>query len=131
MDAKPVVGARARLALVGSLSLLLALTVIVLPANAGKPGSSAATATITDNGGCSFTVTYTWSGFSGTGLVAELALGYKGTGCANVVFAWTRIPNQAGSSGSVSATFSLTGTGASHDYLGRGTCSRLRRTTRV
>ena len=36
------------------------------------------------------------------------------------MFAWTRIPNQAGSSGSVSATFSLTGTGASHDYLGRG-----------
>jgi hypothetical protein len=34
--------------LVSSLLLLLALTVIVLPANAGKPGSATPTAIITD-----------------------------------------------------------------------------------
>lgn len=93
-----------------------------MPANAEKPASTTATTTITDNGGCSFTVTYTWSGFSGTGLEAELALGYKGLGGANVYLGWTRVPNQAGISGSVSATFTLTGTPTSpaHQYLGHG-----------
>ena len=120
MDATLVPGAGARRALLGSLLLPLALTFLVLPANAGKPGSPTPTATITDNGGCSFTVTYTWSGFSGTGLVAELAFGYKWTWGANVVFAWERVPNQNGSGGSVSATFTLTGTPTSHEYFGRG-----------
>ena len=53
-------------------------------------------ATITDFGNCTFKVTYTWSGFSGTGLEAELALGYKGFGGANVFIAWMRVPNQDG-----------------------------------
>jgi hypothetical protein len=99
---------------------VLLAVIFALPANAGKP-SPTATTTITDNGGCSFTVTYTWTGFSGTGLEAELALGYKGLGGANVYLGWTRVPNQAGSSGSVSATFTLTGTPTSpHEYLGHG-----------
>jgi hypothetical protein len=66
-------------------------------------------------------VTYTWSGFSGTGLVAELALGYNGIGGANIFLAWTRVPNQVGSGGSVSATFKLAGSPTtSHQYLGHG-----------
>ena len=105
--------------LVSSLVLLLAV-ILAIPANAGKPGSTAATVSITDNGGCSFTVTYTWSGFSGTGLEAEVALGYKEAGGANVIIGWMRVPNQAGG-GSTSATFTLTGTPtSSHEYLGRG-----------
>ena len=105
--------------LVTSLVLLLA-AIVAVSANAGKPSSTTATTTITDNGACSFTVTYTWSGFSGTGLEAELALGYKALGGADVFLAWTRVPNQAGS-GSVSATFTLTGTPtSSHQYLGTG-----------
>jgi hypothetical protein len=42
-------------------------------------------------------------------------------GGTNVFFAWTPIPNQAGSGGSVSATFILTGTPtSSHQYFGHG-----------
>jgi hypothetical protein len=104
--------------LVPSLVLLLALTFMALPAGAGKPGSTTATATIVDHGDCSFTVIYEWSGFSGTGLHAELALGYEASGGLQVFIAWTFIPNQAGSSGSVSATFTLTGTPATHEYFG-------------
>ena len=69
----------------------------------------------------SFTVTYTWSGFSGTRLDAQVALAYRAAGGLNVFFAFAEFPNQVGSSGSVSATFTLTGTPtASHPYFGRG-----------
>jgi hypothetical protein len=101
------------------LLLLFGVACVTLPAHAGKP-SAGTTATITGNGACSFTVTYTWSGLSGTGLVAEIAIGYKGPFNADIVFAWTRVPNQAGSGGSVSATFTLTGAAAPHEFFGRG-----------
>ena len=102
-----------------SLPLLLALSLVALsPANAG---TRTATTTITDNGNCSFTVTYEWSGFPGTALVGQVALGYREAGGLNVVFARADFPNQDGSSGSVSATFTLTGTpGTAHPYFGRG-----------
>lgn len=99
--------------------LLLGLT-FVLPANAGKPNAASATATITVVGSCSFKVTYTWSGFSGTGLEAEVVLGSHEDGGLDFIYAWTFIPNQAGSSGSVSATFTLTGTPSTHEWFGFG-----------
>ena len=116
--------------LISSLFLLLTLTFIVLPANAGNPGSTAA-ATITDNGGCSFTVTYAWSGFSGTGLDAEIAFGYEEIGGLDRFLAWTFIPNQVGSSGSVSKTFTLTGTPATHQYFGLGELLKLGKNARA
>jgi hypothetical protein len=100
--------------------LLLALTFSVLPANAGKPNAASATATIAVVGTCSFKVTYTWSGFSGTGLEAEVILGSHEEGGLDFVYAWTFIPNQMGSSGSVSATFTLTGTPSTHEWFGFG-----------
>ena len=109
---------RTRRTLVGLLFLLLTVLVMALPANAG---SRTATTTISDNGSCSFTVTYTWSGFSGTALDAQVALAYRAAGGLNVFFAFAEFPNQVGSGGSVSATFTLTGTPtASHPYFGRG-----------
>jgi hypothetical protein len=99
--------------LISTLLLLLALTLTVLPANAGP---RSATTSIKDNTGCKFTVTYQWSGFSGTGLVAEVALGYREAYGVNVVFASADFPGQVGSGGPVSATFTLTGTPTSETY---------------
>lgn len=100
--------------------LLLALTVFVLPANAGKPNPATTTTSIAIVGTCSFEVTYTWSGFSGTGLEAEVVLGSHEGGGLDLIHAWTFIPNQAGSSGSVSATFTLTGPASTHEWFGFG-----------
>ena len=116
--------------LVSSLVLLLALTFLALPANAGNPGSTA-TATVTDRGGCSFTVTYEWSGFTGTGLDAEIAFGYEEGGGLDVFLAWTFIPVGDGSSGSVSRTFTLTGTPAPHRYFGLGELLKIGKSVRA
>jgi hypothetical protein len=101
------------------LPLLLALTLVVLsPASAGQ---RTATTTITDHGDCSFTVTYEWTGFPGTGLDAQLALAYREVGGLNVFFAFADFPDQLGSDGSVAAKFTLSGTPTStHPYFGRG-----------
>ena len=89
--------------LVVTLPLLIALTLIVLSPASADP--RAAATTMTDNGACSFTVTYTWSGFSATGLDAQLALAYREGGGLNVFFAFADFPDQVGREGSVSATF--------------------------
>jgi hypothetical protein len=99
--------------------LLLVLTGFVLPANAGKPSASGA-ATITALAPCSFKVEYTWSGFSGSGLEAEIVLGSHEEGGLDLIHAWTFIPNKAGDSGSASATFTLTGTPSTHEWFGFG-----------
>jgi hypothetical protein len=99
--------------------LLLGLTFFALPAHGGKPTGSA-TATITALEPCSFEITYTWSGFSGTGLEAEVVLGSHERGGLDFIYAWTFTPNQAGSSGSVSETFTLTGTPSTHEWFGFG-----------
>ena len=107
-----------------SLLLVFVLVLAAVPAHAAPAGNPAATSTttITTDGACSFTVTYTWSGFSGAGLVAEVAIGYRELGGANAVIAWTFTPaNKAGSGGSASATFTLTGTPTrSHQFFGFG-----------
>jgi hypothetical protein len=107
--------------LVSAIAAISFLTFVGLPAGAARPTATPAgstTVTVVDT--CSFRVTYTWSGFSGSGLVAELALGYRGEWGTNTFFAWTFVPGQAGASGSVSATFTLTGTSTSHEYFGFG-----------
>ena len=106
---------------------LLALG-IVLPV--GATGKRSGTTLLTDNGACSFTVTYTWSGFSGTGLVAEVALGVRAAGGANIVFATQQFANRAGSGGSASATFTLTGTATtSRRFFGRGLLFKVAKPT--
>jgi hypothetical protein len=100
--------------------LVFALTLFAMPAHAGKPSDASATATITVVGSCSFEVTYTWSGLSGSGLEAEVVLASKEPGGLELVYGWTFIPGQTGGSGSASATFTLTGTPSIHPYFGFG-----------
>jgi hypothetical protein len=94
--------------LILSLMVIPSVMLIVVPATAAPPGRTASVS-ITANGECSFTVEYVWTGFSGTGLTAEVAIGYKGEYGANIFLAWTLKPNQSGSGGSASATFTLSG----------------------
>jgi hypothetical protein len=92
------------------------LTWIALPA-AGQPTPPAATTTFTDNGGCSVTVTYTWSGFQGHNLRAEYGVRWPDTGWIEFVIEVQAFPVTG--SGTLSHTFDLTGHG-SHTYYGRG-----------
>ena len=94
--------------LIVSLMVISSVMLIVVPATAAPPDRTASVS-ITANGGCSFTVEYVWTGFSGTGLEAEVAIGYKGVFGANIFLAWTFKLNQSGSGGSASATFTLSG----------------------
>ena len=94
--------------LILSLMVIASVMLIAVPATAAPPDRTAAVS-ITANGACSFTVEYVWTGFSGTGLEAEVAIGYRGEYGANVFLAWTLRPNQSGSLGSASATFTLSG----------------------
>jgi hypothetical protein len=103
--------------LVASLLLLLALPLIALPA-VGQPPPAVATATFTDNGGCSVTVTYTWSGFKGHDLAAQYEVVWPGpTGGTQFGLPFQAFPVTG--SGTSSHTFDLTGKG-SHTYSGRG-----------
>jgi hypothetical protein len=105
--------------LVASLLLFLVLATMALPAGGQPPpsGTGTATATFTHIGGCSVTVTYTWSGFKGQGLVAQLGVRWPGTW--GTVFGINTQRYPATGSGSASQTFDLTGHGA-HTYYGGG-----------
>lgn len=102
--------------LVASLFLLLALTSIVLPAQ-GQPPPPAATAAFTDDGGCTVTVTYTWSGFKGRNLIAQYGVQWAGPGGTQFGIQFQAFPVTG--SGTSSHTFDLTGYG-SHTYYGGG-----------
>lgn len=103
--------------LLALLLLLLALPLTALPAGA-EPTSAVAAVTITDNGDCTVTVTYTWSGFKGRDLIAGSGVlwpGPAGTQWATPKV-WTFGVSGTGTS---SHTFDLTGYG-SHAYSGEG-----------
>jgi hypothetical protein len=102
--------------LVASIVLFLALAA-ALPAGGKPPPTGTATATITHNEGCSVTVTYSWSGFSGRNLVAQFGVRWPGEW--GVVFGINTQEYPVTGSGSVSHTFDLTGRGA-HTYYGGG-----------
>jgi hypothetical protein len=102
--------------LVASLVLLLALAA-ALPAGGKPPPSGTATATITHNGGCSVTVSYTWSGFNGRNLTAFYGVRWPGPGGTTFGIHVHAYPVTG--SGSASHTFDLTGDG-SHTYYGGG-----------
>jgi hypothetical protein len=102
--------------LVASLALLLALAAAV-PAGGKAPPSGTATAAITHNGGCSVTVTYEWSGFSGRNLVAQFGVRWPGEW--GIVFGINVQEYPVTGSGSASHTFDLAGHGA-HTYYGGG-----------
>jgi hypothetical protein len=99
---------------VASLLLLLALPLTALPAAAAP---AVATVTLTDNGDCSVTVTYTWSGFNGHNLTAEYAVVWPADAGGQFGLLFQTFP--VAGSGTSSHTFDLTGHG-SHTYSGRG-----------
>jgi hypothetical protein len=101
--------------LVASVSSVLALTFFAVPV-AGQPPSGMATVSFTDNGACSVTVTYTWSGFKGRDLSASVGVVRSLGGGAEL---WLYVMVDAAGSGTASHTFDLTGRG-SYTYYGGG-----------
>ena len=93
--------------LVASLLAPLALAG-ALPAAARAPAGTASV-DFTHNGGCSVTVTYTWSGFNGRTLYAYLGV-VRSLGFG--VEAWIFVSTAAEGSGTASHTFDLTGRGS-------------------
>ena len=110
--------------LVASLLLLLALTVVVLPANGAPPATGTATVTLTEGPGCSVTVTYTWSGFKGTDLRAQYGLTWPAGGGAQWKLLFTAFPVTG--NGTSSHAFDLTEYG-SNTYSGFGNLSTAKR----
>lgn len=107
---------------VPSLLLLLAITATALPAQAGSP-SATASAVIADNGDCTVTVTYTWSGFKGRDLTAQAGVRWAGP-AGSLFWIWEGASPVTGS-GTLSRTFDLTGYG-SHTYYGFGNLKSAR-----
>jgi len=119
LDSIRLSGTRVRRMVVAAVLLLLTLTFIVLPAGAGQPPPPSSTTTITSSNGCSFTVTYTWQGFHGKGLIAVFGL-YERLNGLDASYNLFSVPGVSGKSGSVSHTFNFTGTTTSRTVLFRG-----------
>jgi hypothetical protein len=118
MHSLRLVGTRARRVLVVSLLLLAALTFVALPAEGQTPQSPTATVTFKDNGNCTVTVTYAWSGFKGNILLAEYGVTWPGPGGTHFA-ALLNIRDVTGSGTSGPHTFDLTGYGT-NTYSGFG-----------
>ena len=103
--------------LVASLLLLFGLTLVALPAE-GRPSTTAATTPFTDNGDCTVTVTYTWSGFTGHNLIADYGVRWPAD-TSGSEFSIEVLTYNVPGSGTLSHTFDFTGEG-SHTYYGRG-----------
>ena len=117
-------GTQARRTLVASLVLLLALAALIaLPAYAA--GKTPPTAGIAATGtACVYTVTYTWSGFSGTNVYIRVIYQDPGQGLATAVA--TNTIAVSGRSGSVSIDLTVpSGTGF-HRYFGRASMYNAR-----
>ena len=112
-----LVGMRARRVLVVSLLLLAAFTFVALPAAGQPPQSPTATVSFTDNGNCTATVEYTWSGFRGSGFMAEYGVRWPGDGGIHFALLFTVYPVTG--SGTSSHTFDLAGHGT-NTYSGFG-----------
>ena len=106
--------------LVASLLAPLALAG-ALPAAARAPAGTASV-DFTHNGGCSVTVTYTWSGFKGRTLYAYLGV-VRSLGFG--VEAWIFVSTAVEGSGTASHTFDLTGRGSfTWSIAHRSICAR-------
>ncbi len=109
MNSIRLLGTLARRTLLVSLLLFLALGFTPRLSDAGKPVKTANTTLAAGPGPCDFTVTYTWSGFSGHGLTAQVRL-VEVTGTQlDIGFTFNQ-SSAVGKSGSYSHTFTLTGT---------------------
>jgi hypothetical protein len=89
------------------------------PSSATTPLPATSTTTMTVSG-CDFTVTYTWSGFSGRQLIATFGL-YERVGTLDQSFNLTNVEGQMGKSGTLTHTFKLTaGASGGRSILARG-----------
>ncbi len=91
------------------LVLIIALGSAARPAVAAKPAKTANVTLTAGPGPCDYTVTYTWSGFPGHGLTAQVRLVEVTGNALNVAFTFNQ-SGEVGKSGSYSHTFTLTGT---------------------
>ena len=81
--------------------------------------------------GCDFTVTYTWSGLSGRGLIASFGL-YQEVGSLDESFNLVNVEGQVGKGGSVTHVFHLTaGATGGRIILGRGELVDSRKFTQI
>jgi hypothetical protein len=90
---------------------LLAVSVTAPPADAGKPPPPAPPSTSLNVSTCAFTVTYTWAGFKGGGLSAELRLVQQTGSNLDIGIAYFTEASVSGT-GSVTHTFNLTNDGS-------------------
>ncbi len=104
--------------LVALVVVLLASTAMAMPAGGQpQPATGTASVTLTHDGGCTVTVTYTWSGFKGRDLIAQYGVRWPGPG--GTVFGIHVQAYPVTGSGTASHTFDLTGHGE-HAYDGGG-----------
>jgi hypothetical protein len=100
------------------------------PSSATTPLSGTSTTTMTVSG-CDFTVTYTWSGFSGRQLIATFGL-YQRVGTLDQSFNLENVEGQMGKSGSLTHTFKLTaGATGGRSILARGSLVDNRKYSQV
>lgn len=89
------------------------------PSSATTPAGGTSTTTMTVSG-CDFTVTYTWSGFTGRQLIASFGL-YQRVGTLDESFNLENVEGQLGKGGSLTHTFKLTaGATGGRSILARG-----------
>ena len=93
--------------------MLAALAAMPLTASAAPPGGGGTkSVSVTVDANCLATVTYSWSGFKGRNLVAELVLA-EPAGSISLGLAYGYVTGLTGGSGTASASFQLTVGGSS------------------
>ena len=99
---------------------------------AARPAAPSTSTTVSVQNTCDITVTYTWSGFKGRNLIANVGVFYRGGGNLDVGISNFSVEGQAGSAGSVSHTFTLTANATGgRQLLGRGDLETARKLQRV
>jgi len=87
---------------------VLAASVTAPSADAARPDPPGSTTTISVNG-CQVTGTFSWDGFGGKGLTAQVGLYYVTGTNLNVGFNFTSLAPVAGKTGTFAYTINLTG----------------------
>jgi hypothetical protein len=86
--------------------LIAGLAMVTGPVSSASEATAGRSTTTVSVSGCSFTVTYTWSGFNGRELIASFGL-YERKAGLDMSFNLENVPGQLGKSGSVTHTFNL------------------------
>ena len=108
--------ARGRRGLVTSLLMVIGALGLAMPVGAAKPEPPLASTTLNMND-CTFTVTYTWTGFKGGGFTAGLALVAGAGAIDDLPVVYFEAAHQTGRSGSVSHDFVLADGASNSGYF--------------